>query len=93
MKCPACGSERVYHSRAKTFRDRSLKRLLPITFYRCHDCGWRKPRWQKLGWKKLALHTLSLVGYIGSIGLVIALVAGAVFLTLTFLGVPMPWTR
>ena len=92
-KCPACDSERVYRSRAKTYRDQALKRLLPITFYRCHECGWRRARWQKLSFKSVSLHTLSLVGYIGSIGLVVALIAGAVILTLTFLGVPMPWTR
>ena len=93
MKCPACGSERVYHSRAKTLSDRARKRLLPITFYRCHACGWRKARWQKLSGRQLALHTLSIVGYIGSLAVIVAVIAGALFLTLTFLGVPMPWAR
>jgi predicted RNA-binding Zn-ribbon protein involved in translation (DUF1610 family) len=93
MKCPACDSDRVYRSRAKTLRDQALKRLLPVTFYRCHECGWRKPRWQQLSLKSVSLHTLSLVGYIGSIGLVAAVILSAVALTLKFLGVPMPWTR
>ena len=93
MKCPACDSDQVYRSRAKTLRDQTLKRLLPITFVRCHECGWRKARWQTLSVKSVSLHTLSLVGYIGSIGLAAAVILSAVALTLKFLGVPMPWTR
>jgi hypothetical protein len=93
MNCPSCDSDRVYHSRARSFRDRSLKRVLPITFYRCHECGWRRARWQKLSVKSLSLHTLSLAGYIGSIVLVLAVILTAITLTLKFLGVPVPWAR
>jgi len=67
--------------------------MLPISFYRCHACGWRKARWQKLSGRNLALHTLSVVGYLGSVGVVVAVVAGVLFLTLTFLGVPLPWSH
>ena len=91
MKCPACSSERVYHSRAKTLRDQTIKRILPITFYRCHECGWRRPKLKKMNGKQIALHLLALAGYIGSVGLALAVVAGFLFVTLTFLGVPMPW--
>ena len=58
MKCPACSSSRVYHSRAMSFRDRVLKRALPITFYRCHDCGWRRFRMVQ-GWKGFGVRVLA----------------------------------
>jgi len=92
MKCPQCQGSRVYHSRAKSLGDRALKRLLPVIFYRCHDCGWRRPTF-KGGLKALSLHSLSLVGYVGSVGLILAVVAAILILTLTFLGVPMPWNH
>ena len=90
MICPSCASSRVFHSKAKSSRDRALKRLLPVTFYRCHDCGWRRPR-IKGGLKPILIHLLSLIGYGGSILLVIALVVGLIVLTLSFLGIPLPW--
>ena len=93
MKCPACDSEEVYRSRARSTGDRLVKRLLPVSFYRCHDCGWRRARLQQVTLKGATRHTLSLAGYIGGAGLVLAVIAGAIMLTLTFLGVPMPWTR
>jgi hypothetical protein len=93
MNCPACDSDRVFHSRARTLSDRAVKRLLPMTFYRCHACGWRRARWQKLSGRKIAMHTLSVVGYMGSVAVVGAVLAGALFLVLTFLGVPMPWAK
>ena len=90
MICPSCASSRVFHSRAKSLRDRALKRLVPVTFYRCHDCGWRRPKMKGGGLKPLFLHLLSLIGYAGSVGLLIALVAGLIWLTFSFLGIPMP---
>jgi hypothetical protein len=92
MKCPHCDSERVYHSRAKSPGDRTLKRLIPVTFYRCHDCGWRDLR-VKGGVKAISLHFLSLLGYVGGTALILAIVVGVVVLTLTFLGIPMPWNK
>jgi hypothetical protein len=92
MKCPRCGGTRVFHSRAKSFRDRLLKRALPITFYRCHECNWRRPRFVK-GWKGLGAYSLALVGYGATIALVIAIALGLLFLVLNFLGIPMPWSR
>jgi len=73
--------------------DELAKRLFPIAFYRCHACGWRKARFQRLSVRGATLHTLSLVGYIGGVGVILGVAAGIVALTLTFLGVPMPWTR
>lgn len=91
MICPSCASSRVFHSRAKTLRDRAFKRLVPVTFYRCHDCGWRRAKMKGGGVKALLLHVLSLIGYAGSVGLILVLALGLIWLTLSFLGIPMPW--
>ena len=56
MKCPACSSVRVYHSRAKSLRDQTVKRILPISFYRCHECGWRRAKLKKMTGKEIALN-------------------------------------
>jgi hypothetical protein len=90
MICPACTSSRVFHSRARSVRDRILKRVLPITFYRCHDCRWRSARLVR-SWKSIAAYFLSLIGYAATLGLALGLLAGILFLTLTFMGIPMPW--
>ena len=92
MNCPACSSSRVYHSRVKSLRDRLLKRALPVTFYRCHECGWRRFRFVK-SWKGVGSYTLSLIGYAATLALVLAAIGGLLFLALTFLGVPMPWSH
>jgi DNA-directed RNA polymerase subunit RPC12/RpoP len=92
MICPSCASTRVFRSRAKSARDRALKRLLPVTWYRCHDCGWRRAK-IKGGSRVLLLHLLSLIGYAGSIALVIALAAGLTMLALSLLGIALPWQR
>ena len=91
MICPSCASTRVFHSRANSLIERALKRLVPVTFYRCHDCGWRRAKMKGGGTKALLLHTLSLVGYVGSIGLVTAFTLGLILMTLFFLGIPLPW--
>jgi hypothetical protein len=91
MICPSCASSHVFHSKAKSRRDRALKRLLPVTFYRCHDCGWRRPKMKSGGVKAIFLHFLSLIGYVGSVAVVIALAAGLILLTLSFLGIELPW--
>jgi hypothetical protein len=82
----------VFHSRAKSFRDRFLKRSLPVSFYRCHDCNWRRARFLR-GWKSLGGYVLSLIGYAATVILALAIIAGLFALTLTFLGIPMPWSR
>jgi hypothetical protein len=91
MICPSCSSSRVFHSRAKSLRDRALKRLVPVVFYRCHACGWRRAKVKGGGVKAVLLHALSLIGYVGSVGLVIALAAGLIMIILSFLGIPVPW--
>jgi len=91
MNCPACDSNRVFRSRPRSARDHFVKILLPVSFYRCHACGWRKPRLRRMSVKGATMNTLSLVGYIGGVGLVLGVIAGVVVLTLTLLGVPMPW--
>ena len=90
MKCPRCESNRVYHSRAKTFGDRVVKRVIPVKIYRCHDCNWRKAR-LKGGSKAVTMHFVSLAGYIGGFCLLLGVVALVIILTLSFLGVRVPW--
>jgi hypothetical protein len=90
MECPACGSSRVLHSRAKSLRDRILKRLLPVTFYRCHDCNWRSFRFIRTLQGVLA-YALSVIGYGATIGMAIAILIGIILLAMTLLGVPTPW--
>jgi hypothetical protein len=42
MKCPACGSTRVFPSRARNLIERLRQNLTSTQPYRCHDCTWRK---------------------------------------------------
>jgi DNA-directed RNA polymerase subunit RPC12/RpoP len=44
MKCPACGSSRLYPSRLKNAYERLRQALTDKQPYRCHECGWRKWR-------------------------------------------------
>jgi hypothetical protein len=42
MKCPACGSARVYPSHLRGAFERVRQLLTDRQPYRCHQCGWRK---------------------------------------------------
>ena len=44
MKCPACGSTRVYPSQLRNVIERLRQSLTDKQPYRCHECGWR--RWR-----------------------------------------------
>ena len=44
MKCPSCGSERVYPSRLRNVLERLRETLTDTQPVRCHECGWR--RWR-----------------------------------------------
>lgn len=44
MKCPACGSVRVFPSRLRNTLERLREKLTEKEPYRCHECGWR--RWR-----------------------------------------------
>lgn len=44
MKCPACGSLRVYPSRLRNSLERLRQLVTEKQPYRCHQCGWRKWR-------------------------------------------------
>jgi hypothetical protein len=46
MKCPSCGSSRVYPSHLRNFVERLRQRLTDRQPFRCHDCGWR--RWSEV---------------------------------------------
>ena len=49
MKCPACGSTRVYPSRLRNVFERIRQQLTDKQPYRCHQCSWRK-------WREVELH-------------------------------------
>lgn len=70
-------------------RDQVLKRLLPITFYRCHACNWRRAKFRG-GMKATLAYAMSLIGYIGGATLILAIIAGILILTLTFFGITIP---
>jgi len=42
MKCPACGSPRVFPSRPRSVLERFRQALTDKQPYRCHQCNWRK---------------------------------------------------
>lgn len=42
MKCPSCGSVRVYPSHLRTALERLRQMMTDKQPYRCHQCGWRK---------------------------------------------------
>jgi len=44
MKCPQCGSARVYPSRLRNGVERLRLKLTERQPYRCHECSWRKWR-------------------------------------------------
>lgn len=44
MKCPSCGSDRVYPSRLRNVFERLRETLTDKQPVRCHQCGWR--RWR-----------------------------------------------
>ncbi len=90
MNCPACSSSHVHHSRARSLRDQIIKRALPVTFYRCHDCGWRRFR-PVTGWTSLGAYALSLIGYAAAVGLALAIIAGLLVIILALLGIAVPW--
>jgi hypothetical protein len=46
MKCPSCGSARVYPSRLRSILEKWWQGLSGKQPYRCHQCGWR--RWREL---------------------------------------------
>ena len=49
MKCPSCGSSRVYASRLRGVVERVRVALTEKHPYRCHDCEWRN-------WRELEVH-------------------------------------
>lgn len=49
MKCPACGSPRVFPSRLRNGLERLRQALTDKQPYRCHQCNWRK-------WRDVEIH-------------------------------------
>jgi hypothetical protein len=52
MKCPACGSARVYPSRLRNAFERLRQFVTDTQPFRCHECGWRK-------WREMRVHPYS----------------------------------
>ena len=50
MKCPACGSPRVFPSRLRGGLERLRQALTDKQPYRCHQCNWRK-------WREMEIHS------------------------------------
>ena len=44
MKCPSCGSSRVFPSRLRHGIERLRQLMTEKQPYRCHQCDWRKWR-------------------------------------------------
>ena len=49
MKCPVCGSTRVFPSRLRNRLERLRQMLTGKQPYRCHGCSWRK-------WREVWIH-------------------------------------
>ncbi|MGH9441687.1 MAG: hypothetical protein ACRD16_05390 [Thermoanaerobaculia bacterium] len=49
--CPKCGSEELYRSRTRTRFERVARLLLPVHYYRCLGCGWRRSLATAEGWR------------------------------------------
>jgi C4-type Zn-finger protein len=49
MKCPSCGSTRVYPSHLRNLVERLRQMMTDKQPYRCHECGWRR-------WRVVRLH-------------------------------------
>jgi DNA-directed RNA polymerase subunit RPC12/RpoP len=49
MKCPACGSTRLFPSRLRNGFERLRQLLTEKQPYRCHQCGWRR-------WRDVTVH-------------------------------------
>lgn len=49
MKCPGCGSSRVFPSRLRNGLERIRQMVTEKQPYRCHECGWRK-------WNEVRVH-------------------------------------
>jgi hypothetical protein len=46
MKCPSCGSTRVFPSRLRNALERLRQTVTGRQPFRCHQCGWR--RWRDM---------------------------------------------
>ena len=49
MKCPTCGSTRVFPSRLRNGIERLRQMVTDKQPYRCHACNWRK-------WREVEIH-------------------------------------
>lgn len=49
MKCPACGSTRVFPSRLRNGIEQLRQIITDKQPYRCHECEWRK-------WREVEIH-------------------------------------
>jgi len=79
MTCPSCTSTNIYRSHARGFLERTARTVLPIHFYRCHDCNHRWAR-TSIRWGVLEKYTFSILYVFFIALLVLALIAAMLFL-------------
>ena len=79
MICPSCGSANIYRSHARGVVERSARAVLPVRYFRCHDCGWRGLR-TAIRWGRFEKYAASIL-YVSLLGaLVLALIGILLFL-------------
>ena len=83
MICPSCQSSNIYRSHAHTPPERVARTILPVHYYRCHDCDWRGARMQLgIKWTRLARYGISIAYFVLLVAIVLALIGAAIFLVL-----------
>jgi predicted RNA-binding Zn-ribbon protein involved in translation (DUF1610 family) len=82
MTCPSRGSTNVYRSHARGVIERSARAVLPIYYFRCHDCGWRGMR-SAIKWGRFEKYAASIL-YVGLIGALVLALIGVLSFLLVF---------
>ncbi len=60
--CPMCFStDKVYRSRGRNIFEKSINRTKILSFYRCHECGWRGVRFRRI---RIKFNVKSLISFI-----------------------------
>ena len=78
MTCPSCGNSNIYRSHSRHPLEKTLRAVLPVHYYRCHDCDWRGMK-TDLKWRKLSKYLISVLYVLLVAGLVIALIGTLLF--------------
>jgi predicted RNA-binding Zn-ribbon protein involved in translation (DUF1610 family) len=82
MTCPSCGSTNIYRSHARGVIERSTRAVLPVHYFRCHDCGWRGMR-SAIKWGRFEKYAASIL-YVSLIGALVLALMGVLLFLLVF---------